>query len=82
MPSGGLTKSLHTAACDRLLTLLGKARVDAGMTQAQAATRLGKPQSLLSKCESGERRVDAVELLAFCEAYDLKPEKFIPSLVA
>jgi hypothetical protein len=32
---------------------------------------LGKPQPFLSKCESGERRVDFVELLAFAELYGL-----------
>lgn len=38
------------------------ARVEAGLSQQDVATRLGKPQSWISKNESGERRVDAVEL--------------------
>ena len=32
------------------------------MTQVQVAARLGVPQSFVSKYESGERRLDVVEL--------------------
>ena len=53
----------------RFLARLREARQLAGLTQAEAARQLGKPQSFLSKCESGERRVDFVELLAFAELY-------------
>lgn len=52
-----------------LAARLRQARKDAGLTQVQAAERLGKPQSFISKCESGERRVDALELMAFARAY-------------
>lgn len=73
MPSGGLKKTLHTPAYDCFLKLLREAREEAGLTQAQAAGKLNKPQSFVSKCESGERRVDVVELMAFCEAYRMEP---------
>ncbi len=53
----------------RFLARLREARRQAGLTQEEAARRLGKPQSFLSKCESGERRVDFVELLALAELY-------------
>jgi len=52
-----------------LLKRLRQARLDAGLTQSQVANRLGRRQSYVSKCESGERRVDAVELLRFAKAY-------------
>jgi len=48
---------------------LRQARQQAGLSQAEVARRLGKPQSFVSKCESGERRVDFVELLALAELY-------------
>ena len=82
MPSGGLNKSLHSPAYDRFLKLLRKAREDAGQTQEQAAKRLKKHQSFVSKCESGERRVDVVELIAFCGAYGVSAEKFVRRLAS
>lgn len=39
------------------------------MTQAQVAEAVARPQSFVSKCESGERRIDAVELLEFAGIY-------------
>jgi transcriptional regulator with XRE-family HTH domain len=38
------------------------------LTQADLADRLGMTQSWVSKCERGERRLDVVELRAFCDA--------------
>ena len=48
---------------------LKRARTEAGLTQVDAAERLKKPQSFVSKSESGERRVDVIELEAFARAY-------------
>lgn len=53
----------------RFLERLRAARNQAGLTQAEVAARLGRPQSFVSKCESGERRVDVVELTVFAKLY-------------
>lgn len=45
------------------------AREQAGLSQAEAARRLGKGQAYVWKSEVGERRVDAVELRAFARVY-------------
>ena len=52
------------------LEKLKQARLDAGLTQVDVAQMLGKHQSYISKCESGERRVDFVELLDFAAIYN------------
>jgi len=50
--------SVHLNRYKRLLKQLQAARLEAELTQAQVAKALGRPQSFVSKCESGERRVD------------------------
>ena len=52
------------------LSLLRQARIDVGMTQADVARRLGVPQSYVSRCESGVRRMEVVELFAWLDAID------------
>ena len=73
-------KSTHTAAYRRLLSALKLARRRAGLTQLQAARRLGRYQSFVSKVETGERRLDVVELSLICKAYRQDLIRFIWSL--
>lgn len=47
---------------------LKQIRLDAQLTQADLAKRLGKPQSYISKYESGERRLDIIEVQEICLA--------------
>jgi len=48
---------------------LKQAREDAKLTQLEVAQKFSRPQSFVSKCESGERRVDFVELRHFAKLY-------------
>jgi transcriptional regulator with XRE-family HTH domain len=48
--------------------LLVQARSDAGLSQVDLAARLNRPQSYVSKYESGERRLDLVEFIEVTEA--------------
>ena len=57
-----LPDDAYKAAYTRFRERLRRARLDARMSQAQLASLLGKPQSFVSKVESGERRLDFVEL--------------------
>ena len=43
--------------------------MEAGLTQVEGANRLKRPQSFVSKVESGERRVDVVELSELARIY-------------
>lgn len=52
----------------RLLTLLVQARKNASLSQVDLAQRLSRPQSFVSKVESGERRLDVIEYIELCEA--------------
>lgn len=60
------------------LEQLRKARREARLTQAEVAGLLQQPQSFVSKCESGERRVDVVELEQFAKIYRKPISFFLP----
>lgn len=55
--------SVYSDEYQRVINALKKARKDKGITQAQLAEALGKPQSFIAKVESGERRLDVVEFV-------------------
>lgn len=65
-----------------LLPLLRNVRTDAGLTQEDVAERLGKPQSFVSKYESGERRLDVLELREVCAACGISLLSFVERLEA
>jgi transcriptional regulator with XRE-family HTH domain len=52
-----------------MLKRLRAAREAAGMTQVEVAKALKRPQSFVSKSESGERRIDPVDLAQFARLY-------------
>ena len=70
-------KTLHSAENERFRDLLRKARVQAGLTQMELASRLGVPQSFVSKYESGERRLDVLELRLVCRAVGVSLQEFV-----
>lgn len=70
-----MPSSLHNPRYEKLIEKLREAREEAGLTQIDAAIRLGKPQSWVSRCETKQRRVDLVELEDFAVLYK-KPLRF------
>lgn len=59
---------------------IAQARRESGLTQSQLADRLKKPQSFVSKYESGERRLDVVEFIEVCEAMSANPHDVLHKL--
>lgn len=51
-------------------------RQKAGLTQKELAHQMGKYQSYVSKYESGERRLDYVELIEVLDACDASINSF------
>lgn len=66
-------KAMRAREYDVFLEVLTAARTAQGLTQSIVARRLKKPQSFVSKYESGERRLDVVEFFAVCKALDKDP---------
>ena len=73
----GMSKSIFTKDYKEIINRLKQARIDAGLSQQAVADKLGKPQSYLSKIESGERRLDVAEIKKFAEVYKKDISYFI-----
>jgi len=58
----------YFAQREKLLALLRQLRIDAGLTQTELASRLRRDQTFVSKYESGERRLDILEVREVCRA--------------
>ena len=69
--------SVYSDEYQRVINALKKARKENGITQAQLAEALGKPQSFIAKVESGERRLDVVEFVHLARLVSLDPEILI-----
>lgn len=64
-----MVKSIHTKEYAYFVERLRQARIEAGLTQAQVARKLHRPQSHISNVESGQQRVDVIELQRFAKMY-------------
>ena len=61
-----------------MLKRLRQARKDAGMTQVDVAAALDRYQSFVNKIETGERRIDPIELQEFAQLYGKRISWFLP----
>ena len=69
-------KSIALQDYRTFLRELRTARKQSGLTQVDLAERLRETQSFVSKCERGERRLDIMELRAFCAAMGISFSEF------
>lgn len=65
-----MVKSVNTKEYACFTERLRKARRESGLTQVQVAKKLKRPQSYVSNIESGQQRVDVIELKLFAKLYD------------
>lgn len=72
-----MTRSIRTKEYAYFIDKLRKAREEAGLTQVQVAKKLKRPQSHISNVESGQQRVDVVELQIFAKIYNKSINYFI-----
>jgi len=79
---GMAVKSQHKPQYRKLRTFLRHMRSHAGLTQIELAKRLRVPQSYIYKSESGIRRVDLTEFVAWSKACDRNPVHALRSFLA
>jgi len=72
-----MDKTAYSALQVRLQELLRELRNETGLRQVDLAARLKEPQSFVSKYESGERRLDFVEMVEVCHALGITLSDFV-----
>lgn len=63
-----------------VIAALVRARKEKCITQVQLAEAMRVPQSLISKAERGERRLDIVEILHICALLDVPISQLINAI--
>lgn len=74
--------SLHSPRNQALRDRLRGARESRGITQVDLALKLDKPQSFVSKYETGERRLDVLEFAEVCDALSIDAADFLRDFLA
>jgi transcriptional regulator with XRE-family HTH domain len=75
-----MRKAIYSPEHKYLVEQLKKARLEAGLSQIEAAKRLKCTQSQLSKIESGQRRIDLVQLKEFANLYRKSISHFLRAI--
>lgn len=75
-----MPKSLNSPLQKKLAAMLVEARQKAGLRQVDLAEKLRVYQSWITHMESGQRRIDVVELIELGKVLDFEPADFIKKL--
>jgi transcriptional regulator with XRE-family HTH domain len=72
-----MTETIYSREHKYIVKQLKKAREEAGLSQQEVAKSLHKTQSYISKIESGQRKIDVVQLKKFVRLYKKSLDFFI-----
>lgn len=75
-----MSRTLDSPRHEALTRFLVEKRKKAGVTQAELAAKLGRYQSFVATIESGQRRIDVIELLDLADAIGFDPREAIKML--
>jgi transcriptional regulator with XRE-family HTH domain len=70
-------KAIYSSEHKHIVERLKQARQEAGLDQTKVAKLLGRTQSYVSKVESGQRRIDIVQLKQFAHIYKKDLDYFL-----
>lgn len=71
------TKTIFSKEHQYIIAQLKKARFEAHLTQKEVASLLNKTQSYVSKMESGQRRLDIIQIKNIAKLYKKTLDYFI-----
>ena len=72
-----MSKTIFSKDHRYLINQLKRARQEIGLDQTEVARKLSKTQSYVSKIESGQRRIDLIQLKEFAKIYKKKLNLFL-----
>lgn len=72
-----MPRDLNSPRYQRLREIIVSERKARGLTQANVAKALGRPQSYVADIERRERRIDLIEYLALAEAIGFDPSNVL-----
>ena len=72
-----MSKTIWTKEYAKFIKKLKQARLKAGLRQIEVAKKLKRPQSYISRVESGGYRLDIVEVKRFTKIYGIDMNKLI-----
>ena len=71
----GMVDSMFTSAFAELVAAVVDMRKKAGLTQRELARRMAREQNFVARVETGQRRLDLIELIQICQACGVSPEQ-------
>jgi transcriptional regulator with XRE-family HTH domain len=75
-----MKKRIYIARRNLMTDLLRGLRRETGLTQVELAARIEKDQAYVSRYESGQRRLDVLEVREICQAIGITLQEFIRRL--
>lgn len=75
-----MKKRIYIAQRGHLVNLLREMRVKAGLTQMDLAAHIEKDQTYVSRYESGQRKLDVLEVREICQVIGTTLEEFVKRL--
>jgi len=76
-----MQKSIHSEQSRVLRQWLKEKRGDSSLTMRELAEVLSVHHSIIGKIETGERRLDVIEWLEYCDALDADPQECVSLLL-
>lgn len=77
-----LRKSIYSPEHTFLRELFITRRKELGLSQRSLAERLGIIYSLVGKIETGERRLDVLEFIDYCQVLQLDPNEVLLQIIS
>ena len=72
-----MNSEIYTKEHKKLIERIIQARNEAGLSQVEAAKRLDRSQSYISKIEVGQRKIDVIELKKIAKVYKKSTNYFL-----